>query len=137
MEIQNVSKELLSDVVMYNILNDWSNTPPTPVRAKQTLIFGTSSFYDLYSNHWDSFVELRKDVRIALSDPAHLKLENNEVVFNLSSNEVSPESLGILKVYLEQSGWESFTVGCTGYVNFVWQGTFSNKTCYEFRLTNK
>lgn len=137
MDIQTVTPELLTNAVVSYILTDWSTVPPTPDVAITTILFKGSAFYDLYGNHWDSFVDLRKEVSNALIDPAHLKLVNNEIVFNLNSNEVSPESLGILKVFLTQCGWDSFTVHCTGYVNFLYRGTMGSKSCYEFRLTNK
>lgn len=137
MDYPTISYQLITSDVMDQIRYDQSKFDVTPAQAVKTIQFARSPFYDLYGDHWNDFLELREKAITCFNSPDHLKLEHDQVIFGMSTNAVTPESLAILKVYFGGLGWETMVVNRTGMIAFKYDGKFSSASTYEFKLTPK
>lgn len=137
MDYPTVSTELFTWGVMDQIRYNQFVHDPSPAQAIKTIQFAQSAFYSLYGDHWDRFIELRDKVNIEFNSPDSLVLVDDTVVFSISTNAVTPESLAILKVYLDANGWETMVVTQKGIYSIKIMGKFTSADNYEFVLTPK
>ncbi len=114
MKYDFVATKLITDSVLAMIVNDFRTYPQNPCRVATTLEFRKSAFYKQYGEHWENFLRLRDDFNRHLSNPSKIKKSRGKIIFELNSNDISPDTLAILNIYLGVVGWDSLTVKYRG-----------------------